>query len=169
MPGRGHEPDPDRGHHREQERGTGPEHHSRGREFQRAPPASQARRPLRGEVGLGIETRQEGNEQVDASKGSGAGDQDRAGDLAWIEENVQVFWPAAHHGYETYGRGAVVVDTTSRIGGGGNPFVYFPQEMIEQTGDVTEEYLDELEERRNDAAKQARQKKRKPDAKVVSL
>ena len=36
------------------------------------------------------------------------------------------------------------------------------------TGDVTEEYLDELEERRNDAAKQAREK-RKPDAKVVSL
>ena len=37
------------------------------------------------------------------------------------------------------------------------------------TGDVTEEYLDELEARRNDAAKQARAKKRKPDAKVVSL
>ncbi len=37
------------------------------------------------------------------------------------------------------------------------------------TGDVTEEYLDELEQRRNDAAKQAREKKRKPDAKVVSL
>jgi len=37
------------------------------------------------------------------------------------------------------------------------------------TGDVTEEYLDELEERRNDAAKQAREEERKPDAKVVSL
>jgi amidophosphoribosyltransferase len=37
------------------------------------------------------------------------------------------------------------------------------------TGDVTEEYLDELEARRNDAAKQAREKERKPDAKVVSL
>jgi len=37
------------------------------------------------------------------------------------------------------------------------------------TGDVTEEYLDELEERRNDAAKEAREKERKPDAKVVSL
>ena len=37
------------------------------------------------------------------------------------------------------------------------------------TGDVTPEYLSELESRRNDAAKQARQKKRKRDAKVVSL
>ena len=37
------------------------------------------------------------------------------------------------------------------------------------TGDVTEEYLDELEMRRNDAAKQAREEERKPDAKVVSL
>ena len=37
------------------------------------------------------------------------------------------------------------------------------------TGDVTPEYLSELESRRNDAAKQARQKKRKARAKVVSL
>ena len=37
------------------------------------------------------------------------------------------------------------------------------------TGDVTPEYLSELESRRNDAAKQARQKKRKASAKVVSL
>ena len=61
---------------------------------------------------------------------------ERAGDLAWIEENVHIFWPAAHQGYETYGRGAVVVNTTSRTAGGGNPFIYFPQEMIEQTGDA---------------------------------
>ena len=37
------------------------------------------------------------------------------------------------------------------------------------TGDVTPEYLSELESRRNDAAKQARQNKRKASAKVVSL
>jgi amidophosphoribosyltransferase len=37
------------------------------------------------------------------------------------------------------------------------------------TGDVTKEYLSELEARRNDAAKQKRQKKRKAAAKVVSL
>ncbi|MDH3621581.1 MAG: amidophosphoribosyltransferase [Gammaproteobacteria bacterium] len=37
------------------------------------------------------------------------------------------------------------------------------------TGDVTPEYLSELESRRNDAAKQGRRKKRKASAKVVSL
>ena len=37
------------------------------------------------------------------------------------------------------------------------------------TGDVTEEYLSELESRRNDAAKQARKKGHKREAKVVSL
>jgi amidophosphoribosyltransferase len=37
------------------------------------------------------------------------------------------------------------------------------------TGDVTPEYLSELELRRNDAAKRARRKKRKASAKVVSL
>ncbi len=37
------------------------------------------------------------------------------------------------------------------------------------TGDVTDEYLSELESRRNDAAKQKRKKKRKAAAKVVSL
>jgi len=37
------------------------------------------------------------------------------------------------------------------------------------TGDVTPEYLSELESRRNDAAKQARQEKHEHEAKVVSL
>ncbi len=37
------------------------------------------------------------------------------------------------------------------------------------TGDVTDEYLSELESRRNDAAKQKRKKKHKASAKVVSL
>jgi len=37
------------------------------------------------------------------------------------------------------------------------------------TGDVTPEYLSELESRRNDAAKQARQDEHEPGAKVVSL
>jgi len=37
------------------------------------------------------------------------------------------------------------------------------------TGDVTQEYLSELESRRNDAAKRARKKERKARAKVVSL
>jgi hypothetical protein len=62
-------------------------------------------------------------------------EQERTGDLAWIEENMHVFWPAARQGYETLGRGAIVVDTTSRPTGEGHPFGYFPREVVEQQGD----------------------------------
>jgi amidophosphoribosyltransferase len=37
------------------------------------------------------------------------------------------------------------------------------------TGDVTEDYLHELEERRNDAAKKKRKTKRDPESNVVAL
>jgi len=60
---------------------------------------------------------------------------ERAGDLAWIRENLHVFWPAAQRACEELGRGAIVVDTTSRPTGEGHPFGYFPQEKVEQTGD----------------------------------
>ena len=50
----------------------------------------------------------------------------RAGDLAWIRENLHVFWPAAQQGQEEFGRGAIVVDTTSRPTGEGHPFGYLP-------------------------------------------
>ena len=62
-------------------------------------------------------------------------ERDRAGDLAWIEENLHVFWPVAHGGYEKQGRGAIVVDTIQRPTGEGHPFGYFPQAMVEQTAD----------------------------------
>ena len=61
---------------------------------------------------------------------------ERAGDLAWITENVDIFWPAAQLGFEAVGRGALVVDTTTRpVEGGGHPFGYFPQQAIEAEGD----------------------------------
>jgi hypothetical protein len=61
---------------------------------------------------------------------------ERQGDMAWITENVHVFWPAAQRGFAETGRGALVVDTTIQpVKGGGHPFGYFPQEMIEQRGD----------------------------------
>ncbi len=59
-------------------------------------------------------------------------EQERAGDLAWIHENVHIFWPAAQLGYETVGRGAIVVDITSRPTGAGHPFGYLDQAAIEQ-------------------------------------
>jgi hypothetical protein len=39
-------------------------------------------------------------------------ERERTGDLAWIKENLHVFWPVAQQGYEEHGRGAIVVDTT---------------------------------------------------------
>ena len=40
--------------------------------------------------------------------------QERLSDLAWIKENLDVFWPAAQAQYRLEGRGAIVVDTTVR-------------------------------------------------------
>lgn len=62
-------------------------------------------------------------------------ERERAGDLAWIHQNLHVFWPAAQLGYETVGRGAIVVDTTSRPTKEGHPFGYFDQAAIEEGGD----------------------------------
>jgi hypothetical protein len=62
-------------------------------------------------------------------------ERERTGDLAWIKENLNVFWPVAQQGYEELGRGAIVVDTTSRPTGEGHPFGYLPQAMVEQQGD----------------------------------
>jgi hypothetical protein len=42
-----------------------------------------------------------------------------------------VLWPAAEQCYKAQGRGAIVVDTTSRPTGGGNPFYYLPAEAVE--------------------------------------
>jgi len=63
-------------------------------------------------------------------------ERERAGDLAWIQENLHIFWPAAQMGYETLGRGAIVVDTTSRPTGEGHPFGYLDQAAVEQNGDA---------------------------------
>ena len=62
-------------------------------------------------------------------------ERDRTGDLAWIQENLHVFWPVAHQGYEHQGRGAIVVDTPQRPTGEGHPFGYFPRAMVEQSAD----------------------------------
>lgn len=62
-------------------------------------------------------------------------ERERAGDLAWTKENLCVFWPAAQQGYEQFGRGAIVIDTTQRPTGEGHPFGYYSQELVEQTDD----------------------------------
>jgi hypothetical protein len=61
---------------------------------------------------------------------------ERQGDLVWISENLDVFWPIAQVAFVDAGRGAIVVDMTSQPGGKskGHPFGYFPQAVVE-TGD----------------------------------
>lgn len=56
-------------------------------------------------------------------------------DLYWIGENLHVFWPAALQGFEELGRGAIVVDVTSRPTGQGHPFGNLAHEGIEAYGD----------------------------------
>ena len=56
---------------------------------------------------------------------------ERLGDMAWIAENMYVFWTAAQAGYAELGRGAVTVDTTIRpVRGGGNPLWYVTQDQV---------------------------------------
>jgi hypothetical protein len=60
---------------------------------------------------------------------------ERRRDLEWIRENLYVFKPTAEKAYKELGRGVIVVDTTSRPTGEGNPFAYFPKEIIEEGED----------------------------------
>ena len=61
---------------------------------------------------------------------------DRQADFEWIGENFDVFRTAATDAFEDVGRGAVVVDTTSRpVPDAGNPFGYFSQEQVAEQGD----------------------------------
>jgi hypothetical protein len=57
---------------------------------------------------------------------------ERRRDLEWIRENLYIFKPTAEKAYKELGRGVIVVDTTSRPTGEGNPFAYFSQEIIEE-------------------------------------
>lgn len=61
---------------------------------------------------------------------------ERNNDLAWISDNLYVFWPAAQQAYKELGRGAIVVDTTSRPTPQGHPFGYVSQEGIGEMEDA---------------------------------
>jgi hypothetical protein len=62
-------------------------------------------------------------------------DEERQDDLEWIKENTHLFLPMAREGFDRFGRGALVVDTTQRPTGEGHPFGYFPQGMLEDEAD----------------------------------
>lgn len=55
---------------------------------------------------------------------------ERLHDLAWVAENLDVFWQAAQELRSERGRGAIVVDTRVRPCGNGHPFTYFTQAEV---------------------------------------
>lgn len=57
-------------------------------------------------------------------------ERERLRDMAWLSENLHIFWPAAQASYMEVGRGAIVVDTTVRPTGAGHPFGYYAEELI---------------------------------------
>ena len=61
---------------------------------------------------------------------------ERANDLRWVQENLHVLWAAAERSYIKEGRGAIVVDTTARPTGAGNPFYYMSEAGVEKLNDT---------------------------------
>ena len=50
---------------------------------------------------------------------------EREEDLAWVQENRELFWAVANLAFDDVGRGAIVVDTTLQpIPGQGHPLAY---------------------------------------------
>ena len=75
---------------------------------------------------------------------------ERERDLAWIRENLDIFWPLAKDVYDEAGRGVIMVVTTQQPTGEGYPFGYVPQGVVnlgddEDTKRIVREYDPEKE------------------------
>ena len=57
-------------------------------------------------------------------------------DLAWIEENLPLFWQTAVQGARLMGRGAIMVDVEGRPMGSKNLFTYFSLEELARFEDA---------------------------------
>ena len=55
--------------------------------------------------------------------------------MAWLAENLPLFWTAAQAAYAELGRGAITVDTTDTSTGDGHPYWYLTQEQLNALGD----------------------------------
>ena len=60
---------------------------------------------------------------------------ERQRDMEWIGENLLIFGPVAAAAFDEEGRGAIVVDITSRPTGQGHPFGYVLQAEVEELDD----------------------------------
>lgn len=62
-------------------------------------------------------------------------------DLAWIGRHLADLQPVARAAFPEWGRGAVVVDTTTRLAALGYPFAYVGQAAVAQYADLDTEDL----------------------------
>ena len=62
-------------------------------------------------------------------------ERERWADLAWISSQLPLFHTAATLAFQSLGRGAIVVDTTSIATGDGHPCDYFTEEAIQRYED----------------------------------
>lgn len=60
---------------------------------------------------------------------------EKAKELAWLREHISAFWVTAYEGHREQGRGAVVIDTTTKPLGEDAPFYYVPQARFESQED----------------------------------
>jgi len=56
-------------------------------------------------------------------------------DLRWIAENYDAFLRVALRDMKTFGRGAIAVDVTNPLVGGGHAIIYWPEAYIQKYGD----------------------------------
>lgn len=61
--------------------------------------------------------------------------QEREADHKWVQDHAAVFFRAANTAFENSSRGALVVDTTTRILGKGHPFGYVTQDELARLND----------------------------------
>ena len=78
-------------------------------------------------------------------------DKTTAAELAWLKENLHIFWAAAEIGYRDEGRGALVIDAYSEPLGQATQFHYTPQAQFEEQEDEVSgrmvEYISEYNPR----------------------
>jgi hypothetical protein len=76
---------------------------------------------------------------------SPAGEDPRqAAEAAWLQENLSIFWPAAHAGFSEMGRGAIVIDGYSQPLGEETQFHYASLAEFEEQEDVVSGRMAEL-------------------------
>ena len=71
-------------------------------------------------------------------------DEITAAELAWLKENLSIFWPAAHAGFSEMGRGAIVIDGYSQPLGEETQFHYTSLAEFEEQEDKVSGRMAEL-------------------------